>query len=149
MGIPALHFCDVTLTAQKPLSESYPISLMTIGEHLRKRRLDLKLFQKDIAKILGVTTDTVTNWEKNRSNPTLKVMPIIINFLCYNPLEGNVETIRGKIKQYRWKRGLSIKALANILKIDPSTLARWERSKVEPRGMVKKRINSLFKNLTG
>ncbi|MBI5021178.1 MAG: helix-turn-helix domain-containing protein [Ignavibacteriales bacterium] len=122
---------------------------MTIGEHLRKRRLDLKLFQKDIAKILGVTTDTVTNWEKNRSNPTLKVMPIIINFLCYNPLEGNVETIRGKIKQYRWKRGLSIKALANILKIDPSTLARWERSKVEPRGMVKKRINSLFKNLTG
>jgi hypothetical protein len=41
----ALHFCEVTLTAKKPLSEAYPKTLKTLGDHLRKRRLDLNLFQ--------------------------------------------------------------------------------------------------------
>ena len=144
----ALHFCDVTLSAKKPLSEAYPKTIRTIGDHLRKRRLDLKLYQKDVAKLIGVTTDTITNWEKNRVGPTLRFIPTIIEFLSYDPLPNSESTVGQQLKQYRRKKGLSIKKLARDLGIDPTTLARWERGKIEPKGKLKERVNLLLRNLT-
>ncbi|MHB9013211.1 MAG: hypothetical protein ACYC49_13440 [Ignavibacteriaceae bacterium] len=55
--IPALPICKVTLKAKKPISKAYPVVLNTIGDHIRKLRVELKLFQKDVAKILGVKKD--------------------------------------------------------------------------------------------
>jgi len=144
-----LHFCDVTLSAKKPLTEAYPKTVQTIGDHLRKKRLDLKVFQRDVAKRLGVTTSTITNWEKNRGGPALRLIPKIITFLGSDPFPQAVSSLRGKILQYRWTQGLTIKKLAGILGIDPTTLARWERGEVEPRGKLKERVNSFLKILTG
>ncbi|MEI6575087.1 MAG: helix-turn-helix transcriptional regulator [Bacteroidota bacterium] len=62
----------------------YPANPKTIGEHLRKKRLEEKLLQKDVAKMLGVTEDTVTNWENNRSIPMKKLRLEIINFIGYD-----------------------------------------------------------------
>ena len=50
----------------------YRMELKTIGDHLRKARMDKGLLQRDIARIIGVQTDTVTNWENNRSIPHLR-----------------------------------------------------------------------------
>ena len=63
----------------------YPANPATLGEHLRKRRIDLKLFQKDIARIIGVDEASIWNWENNRTKPVLKLVPEIIEFLGYNP----------------------------------------------------------------
>lgn len=41
----------------------------------------MELFQKDIAQIIGVSTDTVTNWEKGRTKPSLKNLDKIMQFL--------------------------------------------------------------------
>ena len=41
----------------------------TLGDHLRKRRMDLGLRQQDVAERLGVCTDTVVNWEQARCEP--------------------------------------------------------------------------------
>jgi DNA-binding transcriptional regulator YiaG len=61
-----LPFCKLTLTAPKPLlSKAYPEYLQTIGDHLRRKRLDLKLYQKDVAQILGLDTTSIWNWENN------------------------------------------------------------------------------------
>src|SRR5712691_8111311 len=49
-GIPALPFCHVRLQAQKPLAAAYPRELWTLGDRVRKRRLDLGLRQKDVAR---------------------------------------------------------------------------------------------------
>ena len=65
----ALPFCQRAIQAQKPKPDGYPEKLETIGEHLRARRLDLFLFQKDVAKILNVSTCTIENWELERSFP--------------------------------------------------------------------------------
>ena len=35
--------------------------------------------------MLGVDTTTVNNWERNRSNPRLYLIPKIAEFLSYNP----------------------------------------------------------------
>ena len=38
--IPALPFCHVRLSGPKPLPKAYPKHLKTLGDHIRKRRLD-------------------------------------------------------------------------------------------------------------
>jgi len=108
----ALHFCDVTLTTKKPPSEAYPKSLQTIGDHLRKKRLDLKLFQKDVAEVIGVDTLTICNWENNLTNPRLYLLPKIYHFLGCNPSQSNATTLGEKIKEHRIQKGLSLRKLA-------------------------------------
>jgi len=61
----------------------YPRQLKTLGDHIRARRLDLGLHQKDVAGIIGVTTDTITNWEKGRNQPMHWHYPKINNFLGF------------------------------------------------------------------
>ena len=65
-----MPFCQTTLKAKRPRIRAYPEELKTIGDHIRKRRLDLGLLQKDVGRLVGVDTTTVTNWEKGRTGPT-------------------------------------------------------------------------------
>ncbi len=44
-------------------------------------RLDRGLLQKDVAKLIGVTEDCITNWEKNRSFPQKRYTKVIVQFL--------------------------------------------------------------------
>ncbi|MBK7407192.1 MAG: helix-turn-helix transcriptional regulator [Saprospirales bacterium] len=77
----------VTLRAKKPINPAYPAELKTLGDRLRKTRLDRGLTQPDLAKILRVATDTVTGWELNRNQPSLKHAKAITDFLGYIPFE--------------------------------------------------------------
>jgi len=52
----ALPFYHVTLRTSKPKSRKYPKVLVTAGDHLRKRRLDLGLEQHFVASLLQVCT---------------------------------------------------------------------------------------------
>jgi len=143
----ALHFCDVTLSAKKPLSEVYPKTPETIGDHLRKKRLDLKLFQKNVAMTIGVDTLTVCNWENNLTTSRLRLLPKVFAFLGYNPVEIKGSTLVERIKQYRIQKGLSLRKLARELDIDPGTLARWERNVEFPRAALKIRVNGFLERL--
>jgi transcriptional regulator with XRE-family HTH domain len=103
-----------------------PIEPKTIGDHIRKRRLELKLLQKNVAKHLGVCQPCAYNWESNTSQPDIAYMPAVIRFLGYNPLP-SVEGLGAQLVQRRTALGLTQKELARRLGVDPSTLARWER----------------------
>jgi transcriptional regulator with XRE-family HTH domain len=130
-----LPFCHVTLSTKKPQSEAYPKVLITIGDHLRKKRLDLNLLQKEVAVTIGVDTCTIANWEKNRSSPQLHLLPRVLRFLGYTPFSGGVGTELGeRIRAYRRSRGMTQKGLAKELGIDPTTLARWERGQIQTKG---------------
>ncbi len=41
----------------------------TLGQKIRKLRLEKGLKQVELAKVLGVSEDTVRNWEKGRTRP--------------------------------------------------------------------------------
>ena len=125
----ALPFCDVRLLAKKPLPGAYPKNLVTLGDHLRKRRLDLGLFQKDVAVTIGVDTNTITNWEKNGGGPQLQFIPKIADFLGYELPTAKSSTLGERILQYRYLRGISQKKLAKQIGIDPTTLSRLERKR--------------------
>jgi len=62
-----------------------PEELKTLGGHLLRRRLVLKLIQRDVAKQIGVNVASIVNWENNLSKPKVHYMPAIILFLGYDP----------------------------------------------------------------
>lgn len=148
ISIPALPFCKITLKAQKPASVAYPKTLKTLGDHLRKRRLDLKLQQKDVAKKLGVSETSIYNWENNIASPSLYSIPKIIKFLGYIPDSFKAKTPGEKIATSRRLLGLTQKELAHRLRIDPSTLGRWEKDKSRPSKKELKLLDNLFTSLS-
>jgi len=152
--IPALPFCQIIPKAQKPPSALYPKRLKTLGDHLRKRRLDLKLQQKEVAKKLGVSETSIYNWENNQTSPFLYFIPEIIKFLGYVPdytyiISDNalVKTLGEKIVTSRRLLSLTQKEVAHRLGIDPSTLARWEKDKSKPSEKVRKLLDNIFTSL--
>jgi transcriptional regulator with XRE-family HTH domain len=63
-----------------------PEQLHTLGDHLRRRRLTLKLPQEEAAKQLGVGRASLHHWEQDRQKPGAASLPAIVKFLGYNPL---------------------------------------------------------------
>jgi transcriptional regulator with XRE-family HTH domain len=115
-----------------------------MGDHIRLRRLGLKLLQKDVAQQVGVDECSVFNWEANTSNPGIGYIPAIIRFLGYNPLP-EPKVLAERLVCRRTALGLSQKDAAKRIGIDPGTLARWERGEREPTGgfltLVKRFLN--------
>jgi len=83
-SIKTAYKIETPTTIQPP--EELTEEPVTLGDHLRRRRVELGLYQKDIAVQIGVTTSTNWNWENGWSSIALGYMPKIINFLGYNPL---------------------------------------------------------------
>jgi len=97
-----LPFCH-TLTTCTP-KRGYPKQLNHLGDHLRKRRLDLGLTQQEVATQLGVNKDSIRNWEAGRNKVELRYYPLLFAFLGYNPLPE--ATTRGEaIRRERVSRG--------------------------------------------
>ena len=119
-----------------------------MGEHLLKRRLELNLFQTDVAKLLKVDEMTIVNWEKGHSKPRLRLLPRVYEFLGYVPESDSPRSFGEKLIQYRRLRGLSQKKMASMLKIDTSTLARWEQGRGMPSANTLSRLREFFKEFS-
>jgi transcriptional regulator with XRE-family HTH domain len=118
----------VRLSTQKPKSSAYPKELKTLGDHIRKRRLDLRLFQEQVAERIGVDEDTIFRWEGNKSKPQVQFIPAIIKFLGYNPIP-LPESPGHKLLSYRQAHGLSQRALAKRTGVDPKAVELYEQGK--------------------
>jgi len=84
----------------------------TLGDHIRMVRMERGGYQSQIAELMKVTTDTVTNWELNRTTIPRLYYPIIQEYLGYLPKEFEMSYLSYQILRYRWEKGLSIKQLA-------------------------------------
>jgi DNA-binding XRE family transcriptional regulator len=79
-----LRFCEVTLKAPKPIFGN-PLDLRTLGDHLKRRRLELGIEQKDAAKALGLSKRNYQAWERNEKRPRLRKWYSNSIFLRYLP----------------------------------------------------------------
>jgi DNA-binding XRE family transcriptional regulator len=140
-ALPCLRFERQIL---KPMPIPYPENPVSIGDHIRKKRMELKLLQKDVAKICGVTEDCITNWEKNRSVPQIQFFPNIISFLGYFPIDIDTNTFSGRLKFYRYKNGLSQKQLGKILNVDGATVCSWESDEFQPMRKTMTKLQTLL-----
>ena len=133
----------VLLHAEKPRNLGYPQELQALGDHIRARRLDLGLLQREVAKQIGVNPVTILNWEKNHRNPPTRSYPAIMKFLGYCPVQ-YPKTVGERIRQHRIQRGFTILELANILGVDPSTVGNWERGIKSPYRQSEKFLKRIF-----
>jgi DNA-binding transcriptional regulator YiaG len=142
-----LPFCHRTVSALKYPNQKYPIELKTLGDHIRKRRLDLTLLQKQVGEQLGVDADTVFRWESNASSPSVARIPDIIDFLAYDPLPTPI-SLPERLLGIRKRLGLSQSGMARRLGIDPTTLRRWEHGRTRPNRQSRKLFRNSFSEST-
>jgi transcriptional regulator with XRE-family HTH domain len=125
-----------------------PTEPKTIGDHIRRKRLGLKMLQREVAEGIGVNKATVENWEANASQPDFRWMPAVIRFLGYNPLP-EAKTMAEQLVRHRTTLGLSQQDSAKRLGVDPGTLAKWERGEREPAISFQTRIERFLNEPVG
>jgi DNA-binding XRE family transcriptional regulator len=111
---------------------------------LKQKRLSLGLYQKDVAYIIGVSTDTITYWESNKITPMVSNFPSIISFLGYNPVPKKDDSLGERIKFYRQVHGLNHKKFGKIIGVDASTIGSWEANESKPKTKAAKRLEKLL-----
>ena len=94
--------------------------------------MDLGLRIIDVAAMLGVSESTVILWERQRTVPTVRLLPAIVRFLGYDPCPPGV-TLAERVRAARRARGLSKAALAQRLGVDEGTVREWEAGKPRRR----------------
>jgi transcriptional regulator with XRE-family HTH domain len=115
---------------QKHPLPCYPENPRTIGEHIRKKRMDLGLFQREVAKIIVVTESSIWNWEHG-VEPELRYIPQIVDFLGYVPFDCPDDTV-GCLAWYKRVHGMSYERLGAVMGRDPEQLMDWLSGRVKP-----------------
>jgi transcriptional regulator with XRE-family HTH domain len=128
-----LPFCHLELRAARCKPAKYPKQINSLGDHIRTRRLNLKLLQKQVADQVGVHELTISGWEGNATVPEVRYIPSIIQFLGYNPLPA-ASSLPERLVTARRALGLSQRKMAGKLGVDPATLMGWEAGRHQPTG---------------
>ncbi len=140
-----MPFCHARLSARKPERRPYPKVLETWGDHLRKRRLDLGLLQREAAAQIGCCVAVVYNWERNRTRPKVSELPGIIAFLGYSPIDP-AEPGSARLTRVRQALGLSRRRLAAELGVDESTVKRWEDGQGRPLAHLREQLRAILRS---
>ena len=124
----------------------------SLGGHLRRRRLQLKIFQSEAARRMKVSNRTLSLWERDRLYPTWFYWPRIIAYLGCDPFtdsslgrpKGNESSCvaflssvaPASIGQQIMKRRIEMRKtrsqLAAEMGVSTKTLWNWERDKRMP-----------------
>ncbi|RKX28431.1 MAG: hypothetical protein DRP71_17400 [Verrucomicrobia bacterium] len=129
----AFPFCQSNLEIPRTylFPKGYPATPNTLGEHIRKRRMDLGLTQAQVARLIGVTLMTVYGWERGRFTPATRHLPGVLRFLGEDP-RAQVQGFAARLRAAREGLGLSQKGLGMRLGVHPSTVWHWEHGRTQP-----------------
>ena len=141
-GLGRVTKVEITLNASRGLKTVE--SPKTLGDYLRNRRLELRLSLPKAARLLGVSRNTLCEWESRDLDILAVHYPKIINFLGRIPPLFTTKTTGQKILTYRLIHGMSQRELALLLEVSQGALSHWQRDIVEPRGDSKKKIEGLL-----
>ncbi len=125
--VALLPWVPITLKCLKPKETDFEPE--TLGEHLKRSRLQRKLAQIAAARALEVNQSTILNWEKGHTEPPVEAMPALLQFLGYNPLP-EPKTLPERLLAKRRAMGWSIRAAARKLGVDPGAWRDWELGRV-------------------
>jgi transcriptional regulator with XRE-family HTH domain len=135
---PFRSACKIEIPLKIPLPPELTEGPVTLGDHLHRRRLELGLYQKDVASRLGVTTSSVWNWEHGWTID-LRYIPRIIAFLGYNPIHCP-EDLLERLAWHKQVNGLTLEKLGAEMGCDPEQLADWLAGRHKPCRRNQKKI---------
>jgi DNA-binding XRE family transcriptional regulator len=76
----------VDIRVPRPNIRINPRAKYKIGEHVKRKRLELGMDQEDVATFLGIDIHTLIAWEHG-TVPLKRQTPKIVEFLGYDPYE--------------------------------------------------------------
>jgi DNA-binding XRE family transcriptional regulator len=88
------------------------------------------------------------NWETNRTEPEVRVIPQIIDFLGYVPYNPNW-SFGERLKAVRSALGLSQDQFAKLAGLDESTISKWEREEHKPSESKMQALTTFLRRQTG
>lgn len=145
------EFFRVTLSVPYMLQPiaGYPENPNSLGEHIRKRRIDLGLFQREVAEKIGVRECTIYNWERGME-PELRYMPKILDFLDYVPFNcPSPGDAIDRLAFFKLVNGLNYRKLGELTGIHYEQLTDWLGRKVTPSRKSIERINKFLSTCLG
>ena len=103
-----LPFYQRRLKTHKPLqkrtlrlSKAYPVNPITVGDHLRKWRIDSGLTIREAGERLAVDASTYNHWESGRFSPGRsqwsKIAAFVGSPLAHLPLQKDRSLARGTV----------------------------------------------------
>ncbi|TXI50633.1 MAG: XRE family transcriptional regulator [Lysobacter sp.] len=117
----------VRIRRKSLIRKCYDFELKTLGDHIRRRRQVLSITQEEAAALLGVNAWTVHNWETGQRKPEIQFVPVLVEFLGYEPEPVDEGTLAGRLVSKRRELGLSQLQAARSIGVDPATWTGWER----------------------
>jgi transcriptional regulator with XRE-family HTH domain len=66
-------------------NQKAPAQPKTLGEQIKKHRLELSWLQRDVAAKIGISSTSVSNWERGVTSPSRRMTKKIQEFLDYTP----------------------------------------------------------------
>jgi transcriptional regulator with XRE-family HTH domain len=121
----ALPFCrEVPLTLKALRPKDYSETPQTLGQHLKKRRRELGLLQREAASQMGVCKATYVNWENDKAKPVTAQFKPVVQFVGYDPTP-EARTLAERLEAKRRDLGVTFDQIAGYLGWDPATLTRY------------------------
>ena len=122
--VPFLAMGPVRLTFRLPKPKR-PTPI-TIGDHVRARRLDLGFTLAEAGEAMGICWNAIMRWEGGSRVPGVTTLPAVIHFLGYDPRPEP----RAFAEWLRWLRGtlgLHQPEMAVALGVATGSLHAWEK----------------------
>jgi transcriptional regulator with XRE-family HTH domain len=113
--VPFCRQTPLTLKALRP--KDYSEDPQTIGQHLKRRRRELGLLQREASERMGVPAEIVANWENGKTEPVAVQFQPVVVFLGYDPTPES--------KTLAERLGTSLAQIARHLGWDPGSLRRY------------------------
>jgi transcriptional regulator with XRE-family HTH domain len=126
----------------------YPREVRTLGDRLRRWRLDLGLTQRILAARWGVRSETIAAWELGRTEPGIRHLAKIVALLGGDPVD-HPATLSGRLLAIRRRLGLTQTELAARIGQDEKQICRWERGPRTPHPAIAGRIDQALGQLEG
>ncbi len=130
----------------RSLPRGYPARVKTLGDHIRRKRLDHGLGQRILARELGVRAETLGRWEKGLSRPLPTHYGKIIRFLGCDPEAGDL-SMAGRLRAARRRLGLSQAVFASKVGLDEGSVRRWESGPGQPSRWMEPRLRAILEGL--
>lgn len=107
---------------------------VTLGQHLRNKRLKLGLKQEEVAARLNTIREVYERWERDERDPVISEWPTLLKFLGYYPFEG--DTAADLVLRARRSQGMDQKAMAALIGTFHQRFRRWEHGReIVPQGI--------------
>lgn len=143
--LPAFPFCTLTLRAELPTVRGIPRHLRTIGDHIRRRRIELGLRQTDVGSLVGAPKPTVDAWERRGCRPKPETLNKVVAFLGYEPDQAaSPDDLVRQLIAVRRQLRLPASIAASMIGVSYGAVWTWEAGRRRPRGRSLARLRTFL-----